>query len=117
MSEPVVFLNGEYMPLSEAKVPVLDRGFIFGDGIYDVVPVYQRKMFRPVQHLARLRRGLTAIGIGEVFSNDQWLEIIQRLVRDYETDDQFIYLQVTRGVAPRAHAFPPDARPTVFAMA
>ena len=58
MSEQVVYLNGQFVPLSQAYVSVLDRGFIFGDGVYDVIPVYQRKMFRPGQHLARLARSL-----------------------------------------------------------
>lgn len=117
MTEQVVYLNGRFVPLSEATVSVLDRGFIFGDGIYDVIPVYQRRMFRAEQHLARLNRSLSAVGIGPVHSNSEWLSIIGRLIEEYEFADQMVYMQVTRGVARRAHAFPLDAKPTVFIMA
>lgn len=117
MSEQQVYLNGQFVPLSKASIPVLDRGFIFGDGVYDVVSVYQRKTFRAKQHLARLARSLEAIGIDNIYTIDQWLSIIRRLIDEYDTDDQLIYIQVTRGVAPRAHAFPADATPTVFMMA
>jgi len=117
MGEQSVYLNGEYLPLSEARIPVLDRGFIFGDGIYDVVPVYGRKMFRSQQHLARLDRSLGKIRIDNPHSQQEWLDIVERLISEYDDDDMVIYLHVTRGVAPRAHAFPADVRPTVFAMA
>lgn len=117
MSEQLVYLNGQFVPLSKASIPVLDRGFIFGDGVYDVVSVYQRKMFRAEQHLARLARSLEAVGIENIYTLDQWLSIIRRLIDEYDTDDQLIYIQVTRGVAPRAHAFPANTTPTVFMMA
>lgn len=117
MAEQVVYLNGQFVALSEATVPVLDRGFIFGDGIYDVIPVYQRKMFRAEHHLARLTRSLAAVGIESGYTNDQWLSIIGRLIEEYDSDDQMVYVQVTRGVAKRAHAFPLNATPTVFIMA
>lgn len=116
MNEPLVYLNGEMTPLSEAKIPVLDRGFIFGDGIYEVIPVYQRKMFRADQHLARLFRSLAAIGITNPHSKEEWLALIARVMAAHEADDQMVYLQVTRGVAKRAHAFPKDVTPTVFIM-
>lgn len=117
MGEQVVYLNGQFMPLSKASVPVLDRGFIFGDGVYDVIPVYQRKMFRSEQHLARLARSLSAVSIENIYSKDQWLSIIGRLIEECDAADQMVYIQVTRGVANRAHAFPPNTKPTVFIMA
>lgn len=117
MSEQLVYLNGQFVPLSKASIPVLDRGFIFGDGVYDVVSVYRRKMFRAEQHLARLARSLEAVGIENIYTLNQWLSIIRRLIDEYDTDDQLIYIQVTRGVAPRAHAFPANTTPTVFMMA
>ncbi|MFZ6725191.1 D-amino acid aminotransferase [Undibacterium sp. MH2W] len=116
MSDPLVYLNGSLTPLSEAKIPVLDRGFIFGDGIYEVIPVYQRKMFRSDQHLARLFRSLTAIGITNPHSKEEWLSLIDQVMTAHEADDQMVYIQVTRGVAKRAHAFPKEATPTVFIM-
>lgn len=116
MNDPLVYLNGELTPISEAKIPVLDRGFIFGDGIYEVIPVYGRKMFRSDQHLARLFRSLAAIGIPNPHSKEEWLSLIARVMDAHEADDQMVYLQVTRGVAKRAHAFPKDVTPTVFIM-
>ncbi|MFZ6770916.1 D-amino acid aminotransferase [Undibacterium sp. Di26W] len=116
MNDPLVYLNGEMTPLSEAKIPVLDRGFIFGDGIYEVIPVYQRKMFRADQHLARLFRSLASIGITNPHSKEEWLALITKVMAAHEADDQMVYLQVTRGVAKRAHAFPKDVTPTVFIM-
>jgi D-alanine transaminase len=113
----VVFLNGQFLPLDEAKVPVLDRGFIFGDGIYEVVPVYSRVPFRLDEHLARLERSLAAVQIRNPYSRTQWHGIIAELVQRQEFDDQGVYFQVTRGVAKRDHAFPRDAEPTVFMMA
>jgi D-alanine transaminase len=95
---------------------VLDRGFIFGDGIYEVIPVYQRKMFRPQQHLERLTRSLASVGIDNIYSNEQWLQIIANLMEKSEGADLLVYIQVTRGVAKRAHAFPLNTKPTVFIM-
>jgi len=116
MSEQVVYLNGQFLPLSQANVSVLDRGFIFGDGIYDVIPVYRRKMFRPVQHLERLTRSLASVGIDNIYSNEQWLQIIATLMEKSEGSDLLVYIQLTRGVATRAHAFPLNTKPTVFIM-
>ncbi|MFC3107913.1 D-amino acid aminotransferase [Undibacterium arcticum] len=116
MQEPLVYLNGNLTPISEAKIPVLDRGFIFGDGVYEVIPVYGRKMFRAEQHLARLFRSLQAIGITNPHSREQWFALIRQVMDADEADDQMVYLQVTRGVAKRAHAFPADTTPTVFIM-
>ena len=112
----MVFLNGKFLPLEEAKVPVLDRGFIFGDGVYELVPVYSRVAFRLDEHLARLERSLAETRIRNPYARAQWREIIYRLVDGQPFDDQGVYFQVTRGVAKRDHAFPKDAEPTVFAM-
>ena len=123
-ADPLVYLSvagrAEMVPLSEARVPVLDRGFLFGDGVYEVVPIYDGSPFRIDQHLARLARSLDSIRIADPFSVDEWKKRIFELVAAYEAShrvrDQVVYLQVTRGVAKRAHAFPSDAVPTVFMM-
>jgi D-alanine transaminase len=113
--DPLCYLNGAYQPLSEAKIPVLDRGFIFGDGIYEVIPVFNRKPFRAAQHMARLARSLAAIRIANPFSEPEWLALIGKLVQSHPSADQLVYMQVTRGVAKRGHAFPKEpVTPTVF---
>jgi D-alanine transaminase len=112
----MVFLNGKFMPVEQARVPVLDRGFIFGDGVYELVPVYSRIPFRMDEHLARLERSLAAVRIGNPYSRDEWRDIIVQLVAKQPFEDQGVYFQVTRGVAKRDHAFPKDAAPTVFLM-
>ena len=114
--DQVVFLNGEYLPLAEAKVPVLDRGFIFGDGVYEVVPVYSKVAFRLDEHLARLERSLAAVGIRNPHTREQWRGFVEGIVARQPFEDQAVYFQVTRGVAKRDHAFPKNAQPTVFMM-
>jgi D-alanine transaminase len=116
MSETLCFLNGEYLPLAEARVPVLDRGFIFGDGVYEVVPVYSRRLFRFEEHLARLNRSLAKLRLPEPCSRDEWLDRCRRLVEARPEADQVVYIQVTRGVAPRDHVMPAHPVPTVFMM-
>jgi D-alanine transaminase len=111
-----VFLNGEFMPIEEAKVPVLDRGFIFGDGVYEVVPVYSRVAFRLDEHLARLERSLAAVGIRNPYTREQWRRFIAGVIERQGFEDQAVYFQVTRGVAKRDHAFPKGGTPTVFMM-
>jgi D-alanine transaminase len=115
------YLNGDYGRVCDAKVSVLDRGFIFGDGIYDVVPVYGRRLFRFDEHLARLERGLQKIRIANPHTREQWLarcrELVARLAAQTGADDQVVYLQVTRGPAPRDHVMPAQVEPTVFMMA
>ena len=113
----MVYLNGRFLPIEEATVPVLDRGFIFGDGVYELIPVYSRVPFRLDEHLARLERSLGEVKIRNPFSRTQWRDIIYRLVDAQSFEDQGVYFQVTRGVAKRDHAFPKDAEPTVFMMA
>jgi D-alanine transaminase len=112
----MVFLNGKFLPIEEARVPVLDRGFIFGDGVYELVPVYSRVAFRLEEHLARLERSLAHTRITNPYSRGEWREIIYRLVDAQPFEDQGVYFQVTRGVARRDHAFPKDVEPTVFMM-
>jgi len=116
MSDPIVYLNGEYIPLSQAKVSVLDRGFIFGDGIYEVIPAYAKHPFRLREHLARLNNNLTATRITNPHSEPDWETIINKVVAQQDIEDQSIYLQITRGVAQRDHAFPEEVEPTVFVM-
>src|SRR6266436_3258141 len=101
----MIHLNGEFMPLEQAKISVLDRGFIFGDGVYEVIPVYSRRAFRLPEHLARLQASLGAISIANPHANEKWKELIERVVAGNPWQDQGVYLQVTRGVAPREHIF------------
>ncbi len=115
-AEPLVYLNGAMTPLSEARIPVLDRGFIFGDGIYEVIPIYDGKMFRSEQHLARLSRSLRAVGMSNPHEREEWLALIARVVNANPAPNQMVYIQVTRGVAARKHAFPQGVSPTVFIM-
>jgi D-alanine transaminase len=112
----MVFLNGLFMPVEEARVPVLDRGFIFGDGVYELIPVYSRVPFRMDEHLARLERSLAAVRIRNPYSRAEWRDIILQLVAKQSFEDQGVYFQVTRGVARRDHSFPKDSAPTVFLM-
>jgi D-alanine transaminase len=112
----MVFLNGKFLPIEEAKVSVLDRGFIFGDGVYELVPVYSRVPFRVNEHLARLERSLAEVRIGNPYTLAEWREIIEKLVAHQPFEDQGVYFQVTRGVAKRDHAFPAGVEPTVFVM-
>jgi D-alanine transaminase len=110
------YLNGEFLPLGEARVSVLDRGFIFGDGVYEVIPAYSRRPFRLPEHLVRLQNSLDAIRITNPMGSAEWVQLIGEIVKRNAGEDQSIYLQVTRGVAKRDHAFPKDAKPTVFLM-
>jgi D-alanine transaminase len=116
MSDQIVYLNGEFSPLSEAKISVLDRGFLFGDGVYEVIPVYERHSFRQAQHLARMQRSLEKIQIANPYTMDEWKQKITQLCQLQDSNDQLVYIQVTRGVAKRMHAFPANITPTVFMM-
>jgi D-alanine transaminase len=111
----VVYLNGNFLPLADARVSVLDRGFIYGDGVYEVVPVYARKPFRMPQHLTRLQNSLDGIRLANPHAQ-RWDALIAELVAHQPFDDQAVYLQITRGVAKRDHAFPHGVAPTVFMM-
>lgn len=112
-----VHLNGQQMPLAEARISPLDRGFLFGDGVYEVVPVYSRRPFRLAQHLSRLQHSLDGIRLANPHDLAAWTALIQGLVDANPWDDQGIYLQVTRGEDnKRDHPFPATVTPTVFAM-
>jgi D-alanine transaminase len=111
-----VFLNGRVLPIEQATVSVLDRGFIFGDGVYELVPVYSRVPFRLEEHLARLERSLGETRIRNPYSRAQWRAHIYALIDAQPFEDQGIYFQVTRGAAKRDHAFPANVEPTVFMM-
>ncbi len=111
------YLNGSFLPLAEAKVSPMDRGFLFGDGIYEVVPVYSRRPFRLDEHLGRLQRSLDAIRLVNPLTLIEWRALVERLIAAAEWDDQSVYLQVTRGpMAVRNHAFPATVTPTVFGL-
>ena len=112
----LVYLNGEFLPLEDACISPLDRGFTFGDGVYEVIPVYNHRIFRLREHLRRLDNSLRLIYMHNPMATDEWSDILERLVRENDGDDQSIYLQVTRGVSPRDHAFDEDLQPTVFIM-
>ncbi len=118
------YLNGEFTLLPDAKISVLDRGFIFGDGVYEVIPVYGGRPFRSTYHMARLERSLAELRISNPLAPDQWCALIDQLLVHFAASmnaavadiDQIIYIQITRGVALRDHAMPTDISPTVFVM-
>lgn len=118
------YLNGEFSNVRDAKVSVLDRGFIFGDGVYEVVPAYDGRPFRFEEHMARLDRSLAELRIANPMDRAGWRGLVDRLIAAYanyagkkpEETNQLVYLQVSRGVAMRDHVMPPDIAPTVFAM-
>lgn len=118
------YLNGEFTELQNAKISVMDRGFIFGDGVYEVVPVYRGHLFRFAHHMARLDRSLAEVRIANPLSHAQWADVTLNLIAKYaqstgttpENTDQLIYIQITRGVAMRDHVMPTDISPTVFVM-
>jgi D-alanine transaminase len=113
----MIHLNGEFMPIEQAKISVLDRGFIFGDGVYEVIPSYSRRPFRLAEHLARLQASLDAIRLPNPHDAATWSALVGKIVEGNPWEDQNVYLQVTRGVAKRDHAFPKGLKPTVFLMA
>jgi len=118
------YLNGEFTTLPHAKISVMDRGFIFGDGVYEVVPVYGGQLFRFEQHMTRLERSLKELRISNPLSRAQWAEVARQLIANYAEStasgeqkcDQLIYIQITRGVAMRDHVMPEGITPTVFVM-
>src|SRR5688572_5365033 len=120
MNERLCYLNGAYKALSQAHVHVLDRGVIFGDGVYEVVPVYGGKLFLFDEHMARLERSLGKLRIRCPHTHAEWLErcrkLVAALVETEDERDQVVYIQVTRGVAPRDHVMPEGIEPTVFLM-
>ncbi|WP_431098836.1 D-amino acid aminotransferase [Polaromonas aquatica] len=124
LPETPCYLNGEFTPLKDAKISVMDRGFIFGDGIYEVVPAYAGKLFRFAHHMARLERSLTELRITNPLTRAEWLEIALKLIAGCaqttgtaaEKGNQLVYIQITRGVAMRDHPMLPGLTPTVFVM-
>jgi D-alanine transaminase len=116
-TEPVVYLNGEYLPQSQARISVLDRGFLFGDGVYEVIPVFGGKPLRLDEHLDRLQRSMNRVSLDNPMTNEQWHEVFQSLLAKNPGSDRAIYLQVTRGAAPiRDLSIVADINPTVFIM-
>ncbi len=115
MDNKTVYLNGQYLPLADAKVSVMDRGFLFGDGIYEVIPSYSGSLFHFQEHMERLENSLSSIRLANPHNRAQWLEILTPLLDS--SLDQYIYLQITRGIdSKRDHTFPENVTPTVFAM-
>lgn len=114
---PVCYLDGTYLPLREARISPLDRGFLFGDSVYEVLPVHAGRMFLFREHLDRLARSLREIRLPSPHTLEQWLQILEELIRRNGGGDMYVYLQVTRGMElGRNHAFPQTVVPTVFAL-
>lgn len=117
MQQKIVYLNGEFLPIHQAKISVLDRGFLFGDGVYEVIPAYQKKLFRFDEHMRRFDESLSAIFLPPPLTHEQFESIFRMLLEENEGDDQYIYCQITRGAADnRDHAFPKNVTPSIFAM-
>lgn len=117
MSKKYVYLNGDYMPIEQASVSVLDRGFLFGDGVYEVIPVFGLNLLRVDEHLQRLDRSLSRISLGNPLSETQWKETFDQLLDRNPGNDRAIYLQITRGAyEKRDLKTQPGIKPTVFMM-
>ena len=116
MSNSICYLDGEWQLLANAKVSVLDRGFIFGDGIYEVIPIFAGVAFRLVEHINRLEQNLTAVSMVNPFALEDWSSLVNELIVRNNAGDQCVYLQVTRGVAPRNHLLRDIVEPTIFLM-
>ncbi len=114
LPDTLCYLDGEFLPLNQAKVSVMDRGFLFGDGAYESIPVYGRRMFRFDDHMARFERSLGKLEIEADLDREAWLSRLRKVIAAFPAADQLVYLQVTRGVAPRSHLMPLGLRPTVF---
>ena len=114
LPDTLCYLDGEFLPLNQAKVSVMDRGFLFGDGAYEAIPVYQGRLFRFDDHLARFERSLAKLEIEVELDRETWLARLRQVIAAFPTGDQLVYLQVTRGVAPRSHVVPDGLKPTVF---
>jgi len=112
----IVYLNGDFLPADQAMISPLDRGFIFGDGVYEVIPVYNGHLFRIHEHLRRLDDSLAGVRIPPPYDHQRWRAMLHELVKRNQGQNQSLYIQITRGVAQRDHAFPESINPTVFAM-
>lgn len=114
----IVFLNNEYMPMEQAKISPMDRGFLFGDGIYEVIPSYDGKLVGFGPHIDRMNQGLEMIGIQFNWSEEQWREVCQKLIKENDGGNLGLYLHVSRGTdSKRFHAYPDNVEPTVYAFA
>ena len=111
-----VFLNGEYLPLEKACIHVMDRGFIFADGVYEVIPVFKQHIFRLDEHLQRLNNSLNAVHIENPYDNSTWHDILNTLVESNSVPEMSLYVQVTRGISERNHDIDTGNSPTVFVM-
>lgn len=111
----IAYLNGQFLPLSEARISPMDRGFLYSDGVYEVIPVYSRYPFRIDEHLSRLQQSLDGIRLPNPHTDAEWRQIIRRLITETEFDDQLLYIQVTRGAdVKRDPCFPKGVPQTVF---
>ncbi len=116
ITEQIVYLNGQYMPMIESKISTQDRGFLFGDGVYEVIPVYDRQLFALDEHLQRLKNSLQAVSIQNPLTDPEWLELLNTLIEKHPWPDQYIYLQVTRGIQMQRDHLPADClTPTLYA--
>ncbi len=116
LCKPTVFLNGAYLPIEEAKISPLDRGFIFGDGVYEVIPYYDGRGLRAREHLIRLQLSMDALYLSNPYSMEKWESIISGLIEKNGGGNVGVYIQVTRGVAKRDFSIPKNLTPTVFLM-
>ncbi|MBW8779721.1 MAG: aminotransferase class IV, partial [Burkholderiales bacterium] len=114
LPDSLCYLDGEFLPLNQAKVSVMDRGFLLGDGAYESIPVYGRRLFRFDDHMARFERSLGKLEIEVDLDRETWLARLRKVIEAFPSGDQLVYLQVTRGVAPRSHLMPLGLTPTVF---
>ena len=114
LPDTLCYLDGDFLPLNQAKVSVMDRGFLFGDGAYESIPVCGRRLFRFDDHLARLERSLARLEIEATIDREEWLARLRRVVDAHPASEQLLYIQITRGVAPRSHVAPEGLKPTVF---
>lgn len=112
-----VYVNGEFLAAEQARVSPFDRGYLFGDGVYEIIPAFGGRLFRLAHHLDRFERSLADIRLPSPLAREEWTHVAERLVREAGAVDQSVYLQATRGVAPRDHAFPAPVRPGVLAYA
>ena len=114
--QQIVYLNGQFMPMADSKISTQDRGFLFGDGVYEVIPVYNTKLFSFKEHLQRLKKSLRAVSIENPLSDQEWLTLLNSLIAKHPWQDQYIYLQVTRGIHMQRDHLPADHLiPTIYA--
>jgi len=116
LNQQIAYLNGQFLPITEAQISTQDRGFLFGDGVYEVIPVYKQKLFRFKEHLQRFKNSLQSINIVNPLTDDEWLQMLNTLISKHDWKDQFVYIQVTRGVQmQRDHTPAMNLTPTVYA--